>query len=164
MSSRIRPLLLGSLILAALGVAGCTAGTVEAEPTASVTSSAPAPERPAPTPTPLEPDMDDPTQVALLRINPDGREDYGESIAGPATLVAGQALRIDAWCQGGAINYELRTAGVGDERRVVASGRFPCVHSLQSHDRQSVDAEGPVQLVVTSDGDVATGWVQARVG
>ncbi|UIN30815.1 hypothetical protein [Microbacterium binotii] len=169
MSSRIRPLLFGGVVLAALGIAGCTAGAVDSDPTTSVTppassgeptpageaSSAPAPQR--------TPDVDDPSQIALFLLNPDHREAYNESTAGPGVIEAGQALRIDGWCEGGRVSYELMTAAVGDEKRSIAGGTFVCGDAIVSNEWASVDYVGPVQLQLTTTDDISTGWVQARV-
>ncbi|MDR6200090.1 hypothetical protein QE374_001999 [Microbacterium sp. SORGH_AS428] len=168
MSSRIRPLLLGGVILAALGIAGCTAGAVDSDPTASVTRPAPSGEQ-TPTgeaalPTPSQtPDVDDPSQIALFLLNPDRREDYNESTAGPGVIEAGHGLRIDGWCEGGRVSYELMTAGVGDEKRSIAGGTFVCGDAIVSNEWASIDYTGPVQLQVTTTDDISTGWVQARV-
>ncbi|WP_243232121.1 hypothetical protein [Microbacterium sp. CIAB417] len=162
MSSRIRPLLLGGVVLAALGVAGCTAGSDDSAPTVSVTPSAPSGEQTTPPPAPLEPDADDPAQVALTRFDPDGDAAANASITGPAVVSPGQILRIDAWCTGGDISYEVMTSAVDQERRAIASGSFACDDTLQMQDHQQVDAEGPVQVLVTTGGTSA-GWVQARV-
>ncbi len=163
MSSRIRPLLLGGVVLAALGIAGCTAGTVDDEPTVSLTPPAPSGEQTTTPPSaPLEPEADDPGQVALTRFDPDGDAAANASITGPAVVSPGQMLRIDAWCTGGAISYEVMTSAVDQERRAIASGSFACDDALQTQDHQQVDAEGPVQIMVTTGGTSA-GWVQARV-
>lgn len=171
MSSRIRPLLLSGVVLAALGVAGCTAGAPDNDPTTSVTPAAssggqttpPAGEA-SPAPTPRHtPDADDPSQIALFLLNPDRREDYSESTAGPGAIEAGQGLRIDGWCEGGRVSYELMTAAVGDEKRSIAGGTFVCGDAIVSNEWASIDYTGPVQLQITTTEDISTGWVQARV-
>jgi hypothetical protein len=171
MSSRIRPLLLSGVVLAALGVAGCTAGAADNDPTTSVTPPAssggqttpPAGEA-SPAPTPRHtPDADDPSQIALFLLNPDRREDYSESTAGPGAIEAGQGLRIDGWCEGGRVSYELMTAAVGDEKRSIAGGTFVCGDAIVSNEWASIDYTGPVQLQITTTEDISTGWVQARV-
>jgi hypothetical protein len=164
MSSRIRPLLFGGLALAALGVAGCTADAVETEPTAAPATSASSTNAPSVTPAPMHtPDVDDPSQIALFLLNPDHRENYNESTAGPGAIEAGQGLRIDGWCEGGSVTYELMTAGVGEEKRSIAGGTFVCGDALVSNEWASIDYTGPVQLQLTTTDDISTGWVQARV-
>ncbi|MDY0828236.1 hypothetical protein SK224_03760 [Microbacterium sp. BG28] len=169
MSSRIRPLLLGGVVLAALGIAGCTAGAVDSDPTTSVTPPAPSGEQ-TPTgdassrPTPSHtPDVDDPSQIALFLLNPDQREDYNESTAGPGAIEAGQGLRIEGWCEGGRVSYDLMTAGVGDDKRSIAAGTFVCGDAVVSNEWAPIDYTGPVQLQITTTDDISTGWVQARV-
>lgn len=162
MSSRIRPLLLGGVVLAALGIAGCTAGPDDSDPTTSVTPPASSGAQTTPPPAPVEPEADDPTQVALTRFDPDGDAAANASITGPAVVSSGQILRIDTWCTGGTISYEVMTSAVDQERRAIASGSFTCDDTPQAQDHQRVDAEGPVQVLVTTGGTSA-GWVQARV-
>ncbi|QCQ17330.1 hypothetical protein [Microbacterium sp. RG1] len=164
MSSRIRPLLFGGLALAALGAAGCTADAVQTDPTAAPETSASSTNTPSAVPAPVRtPDVDDPSQIALFLLNPDHREDYNESTAGPGVIEAGQALRIDGWCEGGRVSYELMTAAVGDEKRSIAGGTFVCGDAIVSNEWASVDYVGPVQLQITTTDDISTGWVQARV-
>lgn len=159
MSSRIRPLLFGGLVLAALGIAGCTADAVEGEPTSSLTP--PSAQNTTPPPAPREPEADDPAQVALVRFDPEGGAPENASITGPAVVAPGQILRIDTWCTGGTVDYEVMTSAVDQERRAIASGSFACDDTVQTQDHQRVEAEGPVQILVTTGG-ASAGWVQAR--
>lgn len=171
--------------VAALAGVGLTACAPDAAPSANETASASAspsgsappdastnPDAttdPAPTTDPAAqldwPDTALPTQVGAALLNPPGSDpeiSTGQSTAGPALFEANRTVRITADCVGSRMRFELRTAQVGEEQRLLVGEQIPCgTESSSSH--SGIDYAGPVQLAITDANGVDAGWVQATL-
>lgn len=155
MAPRIRPASAVALTFAALALAGC-AFDAAPEPTPVETGST---QPPAPAP---EPVADDPTQVGVLTLNPDGRDAFSQGVTGPALFTPLAEVRVDGWCSGGSITYSVVTASVDVERRVLFGSSFDCGDAMHESTVAGIDYAGPVQVIVDDADEIVTGWVQVR--
>jgi hypothetical protein len=151
-----------ALALVALGLVSCAQETPPPE------SAAPTPTVSAtPTPTPRSsadlnwPDTERPDQVGSVRIEPQDGVFSSASISGPAVVETGRTLLVTGECIGTRMEYELRTATVGEDQRMILGGTIVCGDTPVSNSLDGVTYSGPVQLAVVEATGVDLGWVQA---
>jgi hypothetical protein len=159
-----------SRLLVALGAAVLTAGLAACAPGAGPVPSASAPSStpaaPA-SPTPRAsadlawPDTERPDQVGSVRIEPKDGIDSSDTILGPAVVEAGRDLEITGECVGTRMMYELRTAAVGEDQRLILGGTIVCGDAPVSNSLAGGTYSGPVQLDVVEATGVDLGWLQA---
>ncbi len=154
-----------ALVAAVLVAVGCSAPEEDPAPTQTPDTSPTSDTSPSPSQTFAysEPDADDPLQLALATVTPDGAATSGTSVSGPLSLSDATDLVIEARCVGDAqmswaiLSTEEETAG--DE---LQSGTMRCGEVLRRDVSERLpEAAGPIQLAITSADGVERGWVQA---
>ena len=161
--------LFGAAALVGLGLSACA--PEDAPGPSSPAASAPASGTPSDDPsTDAAAELDWPdtalwNQIGASLFNPPGSDpsiSTGETTAGPALMEAGRTVRITAHCVGSRMEYELRTAAVGQDQRVIAADTVAC-GTESTATFTGIDYAGPVQLAITDANQAEAGWVQATL-
>ncbi|MBZ4487351.1 hypothetical protein LQ938_00835 [Microbacterium sp. cx-55] len=168
--------LFGAVALAGLGLTACAPEAAPTAPTATATATASASASPtgsseaSPAPTDAAASLDWPdtalaSQIGVALFNPPGSDpaiSTGQSIAGPALAEAGRTIRITAECAGSRMQYELRTAQVDEDQRVLFTDTVAC-GTPSTATFTGLSYSGPVQLAITNADAADAGWVQATL-